>query len=212
LGDAAESIIGYFSLRTNRMTMYDLTGAAGTSRRNSRSRSAAQINQLLARPEAARTTATVVHEATHQIAFNCGLHARYSDCPLWFSEGIAIYFETPDLRSARGWRNIGAVNRPRLVRFRQYLRHRPADSLRTLLAGDDRFRDPRQSLDAYAEAWALTYFLIRGVPPGVRRSGQARRGVPAVSSAGTVNGSLLQWLAMLFPVGYDETVRFTPPT
>jgi hypothetical protein len=161
LGDAAESIIGYFSLRTNRMTMYDLTGAAGTSRRNSRSRSAAQINQLLARPEAARTTATVVHEATHQIAFNCGLHARYSDCPLWFSEGIAIYFETPDLRSARGWRNIGAVNRPRLVRFRQYLRHRPADSLRTLLAGDDRFRDPRQSLDAYAEAWALTYFLIR---------------------------------------------------
>ena len=38
--------------------------------------------------------ATIVHEATHQIAFNCGLHTRFSDCPRWFSEGLAIYFET----------------------------------------------------------------------------------------------------------------------
>ena len=107
------------------------------------------------------TVATIVHEATHQIAFNCGLHTRYSDCPMWFSEGIAVYFETPDLHSPKGWSGIGAVNRPRLAQFQQYLRSRPHDSLRTLISNDKRFRDPKQALDAYAEAWALTYFLLQ---------------------------------------------------
>jgi hypothetical protein len=119
----------------------------------------AQINEILARPEAARTIATVVHEATHQIAYNCGLHARYGDCPLWFCEGIAVYFETPDLSSSKSWK-ISALNGMRLPQFYDYLGHRPANSLETLVAKDDRFRDPDKALDAYAEAWALTYFLI----------------------------------------------------
>jgi len=53
------------------------------------------------------------------------------------------------------------VNRSRLAQFRQYLRKRPADSLKTLISDDSRLRNPQQALDAYAEAWALTYFLIR---------------------------------------------------
>ena len=89
LGEAGESVIGYFSLFSNRMTMYDLTGLEAQGRGARRRRTAAQINQILAQPDALRTVATIVHEATHQIAFNCGLHARLSDCPLWFSEGIA---------------------------------------------------------------------------------------------------------------------------
>ena len=164
LGEAAPSIIGYFSLRTNWMTMYDLTGMEALSRFSGRRGTSAQINRILARPEALRTVATIVHEATHQIAFNCGLHARYSDCPVWFSEGIALYFETPDLRSTNGWSGIGAVNLPRLARFREYAPRRPPDSLQTLVADDKRFHDPKQSLDAYAEAWSLTYYLIRQHP------------------------------------------------
>ncbi len=163
LGDAGESIIGYFALLTNRMTMYDLTGVEARGG-GGRGRTAAQINQILAQPDALLTVATIVHEATHQIAFNCGLHARLSDCPLWFSEGIAEYFETPDLRSAKGWNGIGAVNSSRLERFRQYLATRPADSLETLIRDDKRFRDPKQTLDAYAEAWSLTYFLLHQHP------------------------------------------------
>jgi hypothetical protein len=164
LGDAAPSIIGYFSLRTNWMTMYDLTGVEALSRFGNRRGTSVQINRILARPEALRTVATIVHEATHQIAFNCGLHARYSDCPFWFSEGIALYFETPDLGSTKGWSGIGAVNVPRLARFREYLQRRPPDSLQTLLADDKRFHDPQLTLDAYAEAWSLTYYLIRQHP------------------------------------------------
>lgn len=160
LGSAGESIIGYFNLTTNQMVMYDLTGTESLGHRG-RIGSSAQINQILSRPEALQTVATIVHEATHQIAFNCGLHTRLSDCPVWFSEGIAEYFETPDLASAKGWRGIGNVNRSRLEQFQRYLRSRPADSLESLLAQDKRFRDTSQSPDAYAEAWALTYFLVR---------------------------------------------------
>jgi hypothetical protein len=161
LGDAVESIIGYYSLRSNRMTMYDLTGVQALRRPGDRRGSAAEINQMLARPDAERTVATIIHEATHQIAFNCGLQTRYADIPLWVSEGIAVYFETPDLTSARGWRTIGAVNSGRLAQFRQYLSKRPANSLSSLLADDARLRDPKQALDAYAESWALNYFLIK---------------------------------------------------
>ena len=198
------------------MTMYDLTGVESQGRGPGRNRTAAQINQILAQPDALRTVATIVHEATHQIAFNCGLHTRLSDCPLWFSEGIAEYFETPDLRSAKGWSGIGKdVNQPRLEQFQQYLAARPANSLETLLRDDTRFRDPKQSLDAYAEAWALTYFLIRQhpkeyvaylamlskkkpllpgrsreaarrVPPGVRRIGGGGRRVPALHGPASV--------------------------
>ncbi len=172
LGDAVDSIIGYYNLLTNRVTMYDLTGTteAGASRRLGSSR---EINALLSRPEAAGLVATIIHEATHQIAFNSGLQKRMTDTPLWLSEGVSMYFETPDLNSRRGWRGIGAVNYPRLVQFRNYARTRPADSLKTLLQNDDRLRDSQTALDAYAESWALVYYLIRHEPDKFRAYMQA---------------------------------------
>jgi hypothetical protein len=123
--------------------------------------SAAQINALLLRPDAYSMVATIIHEATHQLAYNCGFHTRYADIPLWVSEGLAVYFETPDLRSSRGWRNIGGVHRLRLKQFRDYLADRPSDSLSSLIADDSRFRNTSTGPDAYAEAWALNYYLIR---------------------------------------------------
>ena len=158
LGDTATSIIGYYNLKSNRMTMYDLTGLeeAGGSER-----STARINQILSQPGAERTVATIVHEATHQLAFNSGLQVRLADIPFWVSEGIAIYFETPDLESTKGWRNIGGVNQVNLFNFRKYLASRPAGSLEALLCDDKRFRDPAVAADAYAEAWSLNYYLLR---------------------------------------------------
>jgi hypothetical protein len=160
LGDATSATFGYYSLRTNRITTYDLTGA-DTFRGVGRVSSTEHINRLLSQPRAERTVATVIHEATHQLAFNGGLQTRYADIPLWLGEGIAVYFETPDLRSKRGWRNIGGINAVRLVGFHRYLRSRPGDSLHTLIANDERFRNSASAADAYAEAWALNYFLIR---------------------------------------------------
>jgi hypothetical protein len=160
LGDATSSITGYYSLKSNRMTMYDLTGVENGSGRPERT-SAARINKILAAPAAERTVATIVHEATHQLAFNSGLQKRFADVPFWASEGVAIYFETPDLDSDRGWRSIGRVNRFNLINFRKGLRMRPAGALETLLSDDKPFRDPKTAASAYAEAWALNYFLLQ---------------------------------------------------
>jgi hypothetical protein len=164
LGATANSIVGYYSLRTNRITMYDLTGLEAVRDGGGRRGSAEQINRILSRPEAEQVVATIVHEATHQIAFNTGLQTRFADIPLWLSEGLAVYFESPDLQSAKGWRGIGAVNASRLAKFREYRQTRPSGSLRTLIADDKRLRDARTALDAYAEAWALNYYLLQTHP------------------------------------------------
>ena len=160
LGDASKSVIGYYSIKKNWMVMYDLTGLS-TFDRDTRIRTSAQINKILSQPQGASIVSTIVHEATHQIAYNCGMHIRYAETPLWLAEGIAQYFETPDLASAKGWRSIGEVNWPRLDRFRKYQEYRKADSLKQLFIDDDRLRESKTALDAYAESWALTYFLIR---------------------------------------------------
>jgi hypothetical protein len=159
VSDLADSIIGYYNLKTNRMTMYDLTGieSVGGSERNA----TAKIQQILSQPGAERTVATIVHEATHQLAFNSGLQVRFADVPSWVSEGIAIYFETPNPDSSKGWKGIGAVNRVNLVNFRKYLPRRSAGNLEKLLSDDKQFRDSATATDAYAEAWALNYYLLR---------------------------------------------------
>lgn len=164
LGEASDSIIGFYSLKTNRITAYDLTGIEALRAPKDRSGSLSQISRMLTRPAAERTVATVIHEATHQLAFNSGLQTRFADNPLWLSEGLAIYFESPDLKSRKGWRRIGAVNHFRLGQMRNYLPRRPQGSLASLLTDDQRFRDARQADDAYAEAWSLCYHLIRSRP------------------------------------------------
>lgn len=161
LGEAALGIVGYYSLRTNRVAMYDLTGLEEIDALRSRGNSAQRINRLLSQPQAEPNVATLIHEATHQVAYNIGLQTRYADNPLWLSEGLAIYFETPDLSSSKGWRGIGHVNTRRLAQLQDYLARRPADSLESLITDDERLRNAATAADAYAEAWGLCHFLIK---------------------------------------------------
>lgn len=147
---------GYYSIRTNRIVLYDLATADGDGGAANRS----DVERRVAAAPA--NVATIVHEATHQIAFNCGMHTRYADTPMWLAEGIAMYCETPDLRSGSGWRTIGRPNLNRLRRFRDFAAQRRADdSLRSLISGEERFRDATTMPDAYAESWALTDYLFR---------------------------------------------------
>lgn len=164
LGQSPGGVIGYYSLKTNRVSMFDLTGQENLRGGGRRRSSLKEINQILTTPAAVPLVSTVVHEATHQIAFNCGLQTRFSDLPLWFVEGMAEYFEAPDLSSNRGWRGIGKVNYPRLQTFRENVGQWGAGGLATLITTDLRLRDPRTAADAYADAWALTYYLIQRRP------------------------------------------------
>lgn len=136
LGDAGGAVIGYYNLETNRMTTFNV-------------------------PNAERNVATIIHEATHQLAYNTGLQTRFADNPMWLSEGLAVFFESPNFANPSGWKGVGRVNAVNLARFRKFQHSRPHDSLVTLLSDDSRFRNEATATDAYAEAWAMTYFLIR---------------------------------------------------
>ncbi|WP_197530293.1 DUF1570 domain-containing protein [Bythopirellula polymerisocia] len=160
LGAAAGSAIGFYSLKTNRITMYDLTGMQALRRENTKRGSSHDISAMLSEPEAAPLVATIVHEATHQIAFNCGMQKRFGSNPVWLGEGLAMFHETPDLGSNRSWSGIGKVNYDRWDRYRNNANADRVAPLRALIVNDDRFRNPRTAVDAYAEAWAWNYFLI----------------------------------------------------
>ena len=160
----SSAIVGYYNLINNRVAMYDLTGVQKNRPEGRRERTRSEITKILARPEAGMTVATIVHEATHQIAFNCGLQTRLADVPFWLSEGVAMYFETPNLGSSGGWRGIGKTNPSRLTRFRKYVKDRPSDSLRRLLSTDKRLQTSEGVLEAYAESWALVHHLIKRRP------------------------------------------------
>jgi hypothetical protein len=61
------------------------------------------------------------------MAFNCRMHRRLAPVPVWISEGVATFFETPD-PGGRGWKRIGGVNRldqqPQGCAFRRAEFHR----------------------------------------------------------------------------------------
>lgn len=164
LGAGLGNAIGYYSILTNRIAMYDLTGMQQLRKQSSRRGSMHDISRLLSQRAAVPLVATVVHEATHQISYNCGLQKRLADNPAWLSEGLAVFFETPDLSSNRSWTGIGKVNYSRWDLFRQNVNNGKAGDLRSLIANDERIAGSRTAVDAYAEAWAWTYFLIKWHP------------------------------------------------
>jgi len=167
LGAAVNSAIGYYSMQSNRIVMYDLTGVQSLRRLASKRGTLHDITRLLSHPEAEPLVATIVHEATHQIAYNCGLQKRYGSNPVWLAEGMAMYFETPDLDSNRSWGGIGKINYPRWNRFRKNVNSGNGGTVATLksmIADDQRFRNPLTAIDAYAEAWAWTYYLLTWRP------------------------------------------------
>lgn len=171
LGVEPGSMIAHYSPYTNRVAMYDLTfdlGRPGVGQK---------LEQKLQQKAAIPMVTTIIHEGTHQLMFNRGMQVRLADAPLWLNEGIANWFETPDLRSNNGWTRPGAVNRLRLRRLSNYMPKRPANSIETLIADDERFNfADEKTFDAYAESWALVHFLLK------RRTRKFRDYLKAIST------------------------------
>lgn len=140
------NVVGYYLNASNRVALYDSSNGAGGEEAWSRDAS------------------TIIHEATHQTAFNTGIHTRLAPQPQWVVEGLATMFEAPGVWNSRNnRRDTDRVNRGRLEDFKRYAKtSRPAGSLPQFIASDQIFRaDP---LAAYAEAWALTYYLVETQP------------------------------------------------
>jgi Protein of unknown function (DUF1570) len=142
---AGAGLLGYYSPHTNRVALFDI----GDGHTNS-----AQAQQNLA---------TVVHEASHQTAFNTGIHNRWSPPPRWVAEGLGTMFEARGVNDSRTYTSeTDRINRGRLNDFKQMRSTRKPAAFVELIDSDREFdSDP---IRAYAEAWAFTFFLVEKTP------------------------------------------------
>lgn len=109
--------------------------------------------------------ATMIHEATHQVSFNIGIHTRVGQTnPRWIAEGLATVFEAPGMRSSSLAKTPGAkLNLMRLNNFHDFVANRrEPKSLAAFVQSDRAFT--ANMIDGYAQAWALTFFLVETRP------------------------------------------------
>ncbi|HWC88996.1 MAG TPA: DUF1570 domain-containing protein, partial [Pirellulales bacterium] len=144
--DVPPGLLGFYSPVTNRIMLYD-------SSDGKRSSGAWQ-----------QDASTIIHEATHQTAFNTNVHSRFAQPPRWLAEGLGMLFEARGVYDSAHYPNASdRVNRDRLASFKQYVAiGRQSGAFLNILESDRMFAtDPAL---AYAEAWALTYFLSETQP------------------------------------------------
>lgn len=169
---------GYYSPTTNRVALY-IEQPANQSRASFGDLSgvAPQVTEesLLApfrretvwgAPQGPSSFAdTLVHETTHQMGFNTGLHSRLGDDPTWVVEGMAMLFEGDANRDDEKAKTTVAqrINRERFVWFQEYKKlRRKTKSLEDFLTSDSMFETA--TLDAYSESWGLMFFLAETRP------------------------------------------------
>ncbi len=140
--NVSAGVLGYYSIASNRVTMYD-QGAGHADN-----------------AEWQRNYATVVHEAAHQTAYNTGVHNRYSPPPKWLVEGLGTLFEAPGVWNSQLYtKQSDRINAGRFNDFRQFSSQGlPAGALADLISGDRSFQfNPGM---AYALSWSLTFYLV----------------------------------------------------
>jgi hypothetical protein len=139
--------LGYYSPTTNRILVYDVTAGRGVDDGNW------HVN-----------AETIIHEAAHQAAFNTGIHSRYTMPPRWVAEGLGTMFEARGVWNSRRFsQQRDRINKYRLAGFTRYASsRRPKGSLAEFVSSDRIFQTDADG--AYAEAWALTFFLVETRP------------------------------------------------
>jgi hypothetical protein len=142
---AGAGLLGYYSPYTNRVALFDI----GDGRANN-----SQWQQ---------NYATVLHEASHQTAFNTGIHSRWSPPPRWVAEGLGTMFEARGVADSRTYTSQqDRINRGRLNDFKKLMpKHQPQDLVEMLNSDRPFDADP---ISAYAQAWAFTFFLVEEMP------------------------------------------------
>lgn len=182
-GISVERARAYYHLESNRMILYEESAAAAPKQTQVDTRAgglfaasaglaeAFPFGSAWAHPELGWGTVpgdfknVMVHEATHQAAFNAGLHSRITGGPRWVIEGLATVFEAPGIaNSALGSAAAKArVNSQELQYFKDFVKsRRKPQSLETFVSDDGIFKSDLYG--AYGQAWALSFFLIETRP------------------------------------------------
>jgi hypothetical protein len=136
--------LGHYDPKSNRVFLFDSTGNTGG--------------------DWSQNADTIIHEATHQTAYNVGIHKRFAEAPRWLVEGLATMFEARGVWDAHSDQTqADRINRGRLVDFQDYVaKRRKEGALLAMLSSDQIFRTDVSA--AYAEAWALSFYLCETQP------------------------------------------------
>lgn len=107
---------------------------------------------------------TLIHEATHQTAYNVGIHSRFKPTPRWVSEGLAMMFEAPGVNNSGYYtEQKDRINSYRLARLKSLYHADQLDGrIASLIGSDQLFRSDPDA--AYAISWGLTFFLAEHYP------------------------------------------------
>lgn len=139
------NVLGYYSPTTNRVHLYD----------ESQGETSGRAWQ--------RNAATIIHEVTHQTAFNTGVHTRFTGCPRWVAEGLGTLFEDPGVYDSRTHRSrADRLNRVQLASYQRVAAKLTKADLAALVTSDRSFE--AEPTKAYAQAWALTFYLTETQP------------------------------------------------
>ena len=165
-----KGLAGYYKPTSNRVALFEDETARATAQGDAfeddlRLGSKPRVGDLFGQPREfgaiqAELRDTIIHECTHQVAFNVGMHDRMGDNPQWVVEGLATVFEAPGIRNrTSGSQAISRVNPDRLAWFQEFVKtRRKKDSLESFIGSNELFQT--NTLDAYSQAWALSFFLV----------------------------------------------------
>jgi len=136
--------LGYYSPISNRILLYDIT----------------KTTQL----DWSVNAETIIHEAAHQTAFNTGVHNRFAQPSRWIVEGLGTMFEARGVWDSSKYKSqADRINRHRQAAFQQYAKNRRQEGTVADIVSSDRLFNTDADA-AYAEAWALTFFLSETDP------------------------------------------------
>ncbi len=112
----------------------------------------------------AQIAVTVRHEATHQSAYNSGVHSRLTETPKYISEGVGQMFEPEAMTSPRSSGRLeDRINRESLGFIKQtyHGRHnsRFTEAVMQLISDDSMFETTNRVAEAYHVSWAMMFYL-----------------------------------------------------
>jgi hypothetical protein len=180
----SSQVYGFYAPSTNRVYLFDRPTPGAT-------RGSWELGRQI-----------VYHEASHQLAYNAGLHSRTGQMPQWMVEGLGTYFETKSVWSREPSTTQTRLHPDQAATYLDFIAKQRGPYLKSFVASDALFKsDP---LDAYALSWALTYYLteqngqtylrymqkIAALPPGTEYD--AKRRVPEFEAAFGDNWQLLE--------------------
>jgi hypothetical protein len=178
------SVTGIYHRVSNRLVVYDYASNRSLkAMRKAAQQEAGQVAGVLTRQRVLGSVnrqvrerrddanvATIMHEVSHQLSFNCGLLNREGDVAFWLAEGLATYCES----TANGaWQGIGEPNPMRASGLVAVASGKaPFLTIPELVAGDAWLHQATSTeavLQGYAQSWALFRFLMEERPQQLRQ-------------------------------------------